>query len=179
MIIPDAGIGAIVAALITAGLTFLGLVVTKEQKVSEFRQAWIDSVREDIALLIASVHAVDTHEQLEGEDQHAGWVAARSDFMAANGAMLRLKLRLNPDEDGPAAIIAIIDQMEALINGSLTTERGEQLLAMERELVPIAALMLKGEWRRVKGGEPVFVAVKWTALILLIITGTTLFMRLV
>jgi hypothetical protein len=57
-VVPDAAIGAIAAALIAGLLTFLGLIVAKENKTSEFRQAWIDSLRLDFAKLISNARAI-------------------------------------------------------------------------------------------------------------------------
>ena len=42
--IPDQAIGAIAAALIAGLISLLGLIISKEQKVSDFRQAWIDAL---------------------------------------------------------------------------------------------------------------------------------------
>jgi hypothetical protein len=47
--IPDVALGAVIAAFLTALVTALGLVITKENKTSEFRQAWIDALRADFA----------------------------------------------------------------------------------------------------------------------------------
>jgi hypothetical protein len=35
--------GTLVAAAIAAFISLVGLIITKESKVSEFRQAWIDA----------------------------------------------------------------------------------------------------------------------------------------
>jgi hypothetical protein len=42
----------VLAALIAASITFLISVFTKEAKVSEFRQAWIESLRNDLAKFV-------------------------------------------------------------------------------------------------------------------------------
>ena len=56
--LPPLAIGAITAALITGLVSFLGLIISKEQKVSEFRQAWIDSLRSELAALISHANAI-------------------------------------------------------------------------------------------------------------------------
>ena len=56
--IPDAAIGAIAAASIAGLLAFLGLIIAKENKTSEFRQAWIDSLRLDLSKLISNARAI-------------------------------------------------------------------------------------------------------------------------
>ena len=49
---------AIMVAFIAGLFSFLNLVLSKEQKVSELRQAWIDGLREDLAAHIAAVFNV-------------------------------------------------------------------------------------------------------------------------
>jgi hypothetical protein len=44
-------IGPVIAAIITGAIAFLASVLSKEQKTSEFRQAWIDALRNDLAEL--------------------------------------------------------------------------------------------------------------------------------
>ncbi len=47
--------GVISAALLAGFFSFLNLVSTKENKVSEFRLSWIDGLREEIASYTAAV----------------------------------------------------------------------------------------------------------------------------
>ena len=46
--------GAILTAIIGANAATIGVVVAKDTKVSEFRQQWIDALREDIAKLCST-----------------------------------------------------------------------------------------------------------------------------
>jgi hypothetical protein len=56
--IPLAPIATVVAALITAIISFVNLTLSKEQKTSEFRQAWIDGLRGDLAIFFSSARAL-------------------------------------------------------------------------------------------------------------------------
>jgi hypothetical protein len=56
--IPDAAIGAVVAALIAGTVSLLGLIISKEQKTSEFRQAWIDALRCDLSAFLTQINAI-------------------------------------------------------------------------------------------------------------------------
>ena len=47
---------SIIVAIIAGFVSFIGLVITKEQKVSEFRQVWIDALRNDVAELMSAVN---------------------------------------------------------------------------------------------------------------------------
>jgi hypothetical protein len=51
-------IGAIVAALVAGLFSFFNLVLSKEQKLSELRQDWIDGLRNDLAEHIAAIQAI-------------------------------------------------------------------------------------------------------------------------
>lgn len=54
--LPDQAVGATIAAIVAALVALLGLIISKEQKVSEFRQQWIDALRADIAATIRYGH---------------------------------------------------------------------------------------------------------------------------
>lgn len=42
-------LGAVLAAFLTGTVSFISLINSKEQKTSEFRQSWVDNLRNDIA----------------------------------------------------------------------------------------------------------------------------------
>jgi len=48
-------IGPIIAAIIGAVVTLASLIISKESKLSEFRQAWIDSLRQEIADFLSNI----------------------------------------------------------------------------------------------------------------------------
>src|SRR5690606_14295723 len=95
---PPLAIGAIVAALITGLVSFLGLIISKENKVSEFRQDWINSLRSELADLISHANAI--HGAGVAASGSAGdmWNVVREDFVGINQAAANIRLRLNPRE---------------------------------------------------------------------------------
>ena len=50
-------LGAIFAALIAGFFSYLNLIISKESKISEFRQDWVDHLRTEIGNYAASVNA--------------------------------------------------------------------------------------------------------------------------
>lgn len=46
------GVWAVVAALITAAISYISIVVSKENKISEFREKWINELRNEITFAI-------------------------------------------------------------------------------------------------------------------------------
>ena len=50
--------GAVIAAFITGLISLVNMLIAKDQKITEFRQAWIDSLRAEVAKFIASATAI-------------------------------------------------------------------------------------------------------------------------
>ena len=161
--LPDIAVGAVSAALIAGLVSLLGLIVSKEQKVSEFRQAWIDALRSEISALIAhaqAIHAV--HIAGFGSAQEA-WKTARDDFFGINEAASSIRLRLNPKEEAAQAVLGQISALEEVFApGQLP--RQQEILRIEKELVSAAQALLKKEWQRVQDGERVYRIARFAAL---------------
>src|SRR5271167_3688723 len=93
-------IATIAAALVAGGVAFLASVLSKEQKTSEFRQTWIDALREDISKLIGSTEVIIGIIRFKVE---AGKTQEAFDYFLDNDSVLRelagtyyrIRLRLN------------------------------------------------------------------------------------
>ena len=160
----------LIPILVTGAVALLGLIITKESKVSEFRQAWIDALREDVAVLLAAIHtslllvtdnngeAIREHDSLAPDARSALTASLRE----ANAALFTIRLRLNPTEPGSIAILTTLDEIEELSNDndalSKALTSGESM-KLEAKLLAQARDVLSAEWVRVKQGEPYF---KWT-----------------
>lgn len=46
------GVWGVIAATITAAISYISIVISKENKISEFREKWIDELRDEITLAI-------------------------------------------------------------------------------------------------------------------------------
>ena len=99
MNIPDAALGAIVAASIAAVISLLSLIIAKEHKTSEFRQAWIDSLRTEIAMFIAHLNAIHGSLSTPTVSAEELWVRAKDDYLGANRTAASIRLRLNSKEE--------------------------------------------------------------------------------
>jgi hypothetical protein len=172
MPIPEIAIGAIVAACIAGFLSFLGLVAAKEHKTSEFRQAWIDAAREDVALLIGACHAILDEYRVRDADLSTAWQSLRTDLLTANVAWARLRMRLNPQEAESQLVIKLIGEIETRLN-EMPDQDDDSAMAELRQFVfghtallaDAAGAIFKTEWKRVKRGEPIFRISKWVALV--------------
>lgn len=110
MEVSPVAIGAISAAIITGLLSLVGLIISKENKTSEFRQQWIDSFREEISELIGRLEVILLHGRLlHFEVKNSGGVITpqllndcmekiKNEVKEAHSLHRKLLLRLNPKE---------------------------------------------------------------------------------
>jgi hypothetical protein len=169
-----AAIATIIAALIAAAISFVNLTLTKEQKTSEFRQAWIDALRQDLATFFATARAFARANQ---ELQHFGAGAQGGAPLSFTEQMIsdlryqiaetryRVQLRLNPKEPEHVELLRLmqtaIDKQQSALASPNSTD--EVLEAVERSAA-FSTQILKIEWERVKQGElPFRVARNWVA----------------
>lgn len=152
----DISVGAIGAAVIGASISLVSLIITKESKVSEFRQAWIDALRADIA---EAIGAVSTVFLILNGNKHDGLGDA---WKSATTAMARVDLRLNILEEDHRALERLLRETETVVReaeaGDYDREAAEDL---QDRVVVQSRLILKREWDRVRVGEPTFQAAKW------------------
>lgn len=166
-------IGAISAAIIAGGISFISTVLAKDQKTSEFRQAWIDALRDDIAeeislftTLISSIRAMVEHGNTREEINR--YIFDKEDsFRKIELVESRIKLRVNPREH--TKFLNALSALEQYVKESetfLDRQRGQDLVD---QLTKESQAVLKNEWKRVKRGEPVFFATKWVSLLVFVV----------
>jgi hypothetical protein len=168
--IPDIAIGSIVAATIAALISLFGLIVSKDQKTSEFRQAWIDALRSELAEVIAHANGIHGVAMADYSNPKEMWEAARAHFVGINLAISRIRLRLNPSEPSSQAVLKEIEKLESHLNPGAINDA--VLSTIEKELITTAHILLKKEWIRVRSGEITFRVTKWLAVIL-VVSGIT------
>lgn len=97
-------IATFIAALMAALASFLVAVMSKEQKISEFRQAWIDALRNDISEFESKAgtllsFAIDKKIFGINDDEISKFI--NDNYQNIQSITLlsnRIKLRLNPNE---------------------------------------------------------------------------------
>jgi hypothetical protein len=174
-------IATLVAALIAGAISFVNLTLTKEQKTSEFRQAWIDALRNDLAAFFAGARAFARATEtlhLAGPDYKEKVALLISEekisdirYQAAE-TLYRITLRLNADEPEHKELLRLLLGAVAEQNKMLTdrTDGAETLKSIERA-AEYARPVLKTEWERVKKGElPFRIARNWVAPIIVFIS---------
>jgi hypothetical protein len=162
-------IGAITAALIAGAFSFFSLVSSKETKVSEFRQAWIDSLRNDIAVYVArlqTIYPIVVLSSKIGAHNNDMKMKIMDIHAEAKVAYNSIQLRINREEKDPKAKKINEDFISALddANNSFENAKYDVLEKLLTDVVKKATPLLKMEWSRVRDGEPGYINAKRFAL---------------
>ncbi|KAB7892671.1 hypothetical protein [Poseidonibacter ostreae] len=152
---------SIVLAIIAGFISFIGLIIAKEQKISEFRQTWIDLLRGDISEFIQELHHFYLSYAI-----YKSKASNNKDFLENNLQITnqirylyyKIKLRLNPnDSDG---LIEILDKTILMITSKDEILKNVNFENIVKELDDKSHELFKREWERVKKGEPWFMFAK-------------------
>jgi hypothetical protein len=166
------GVGLIIAAVIAGYVAFFGLIISKEQTVSDFRQRWIDALREDIAAVVSRVAGIRGTSIVESDNPHL-WNRVKEDFVRFHAVVARIKLRLNPNEnrrrekEATKAVLQALDDLDATF--SSPEPQFYKLDTLVAALVTNSQVILKQNWKRVRSGETVFRITKWLTLALTVL----------
>jgi hypothetical protein len=160
-----AAIATVTAALITAAISFVNLTLNKEQKISEFRQAWIGGLRQDLASFFACSRAYmrATDEANKENETHLTLTPEKISEIRYQVAetRYRIQLRLNLTEPEHKELFRLMNGAIEKLNGNSDTANKAKAIEAAAEFAP---QVLKSEWERVKQGELAFrVARKWIA----------------
>lgn len=180
--------GVVVASIIAGVFSFLNLVSSKENKVSEFRLEWINGLREEVATLISGIQELVRYQFDDSEEfdsaRHMEWLKqAREAYHNVVSNLSRIQMRLNPKhiEDNPdspeAKLMASIEHVKMLFNNEKYEEAFHGCSNIRKDAAPL----LKSTWDLVKNGEPGYQRIRRitqtilaAGLIFLIVTPVTL-----
>ena len=150
----------IIVVIVGAMISFIGLIITKEQKISEFRQKWIDYIRDDISNLMGYLTQFSVSFELatQGDMNNTkGKIFIKENILTISKIetlMKRITLRLNSSKDK-----LLIDTLEEIEKVIITPGRMYEDGCLENEMKKLSKQshkLLKTEWERVKKGEPIF-----------------------
>lgn len=151
-------VGTVLASMIAAAIAFIVSVLTKESKVSDFRQAWIDALRSDVAELLSTFNILEgvydvTVKRLgvTQSRQDDFWVEHHDSYMKIQNLCNRVILRLNAKEH--AELISDFKRLESSVG-----EGQEGAALLHDEIIVKMSMLFKTEWEKVKSGESLF---KW------------------
>lgn len=157
---------SIVVAIIAGFVSFIGLVITKEQKVSEFRQVWINTLRDDISKFIGQIDKV-TKLVILNKSSNANEKEETSKNVIINSIEMRelqskITLLLNTKEEMHNKLVELLD--EVIFNIKNLKDNTDSMDKLTR----LSQLILKDEWERVKKGELWFRVTKWVIVVLFV-----------
>jgi hypothetical protein len=158
-------VGAVGAAIIAAIASFVGLILGKEAKTSEFRQQWIDSLRSEIADYLSNINSIADHLKKTYSNKNEKVQDLIPYYHKLNLASCLIRLRLNPAEEKSRAVLDTMAKFESISkdDGEFTSDKVEEF---EREMLGASQTLLKSEWDRVKSGEWTFRLTKYGAMII-------------
>jgi hypothetical protein len=165
-------IGAVCAALIAGFFSYLNLVISKESKVSEFRQNWIDELRSEIGEFAASTNALALlHRQVAKSMTNKEWLDKSLPVIdKLDKAYTSITLRINGAE-GSKEHKEINEKFLSALETVRTAYKDGNFEQARTLLIPLrdsAQPLLKYEWERVKAGEKAYKHGKFIALAVLI-----------
>jgi hypothetical protein len=164
-------LGAIFAALIAGFFSYLNLIISKESKVSEFRQNWINELRSEIGEFAASVNALALLNRKIAKDMTS------TEFLQASlpavdkidQSYTSITLRINKNEENKEhkqineKFLSTLEEIRAAYKGGNHESARDLLVPLRDSAQPL----LRYEWKRVKEGEKAYKHGKQIALVVL------------
>ena len=147
------------AAVIAASAAFIGVVIGKEQKTTEFRQDWINAQRDDIALVLAK--AINARGNKDRADM----------LVAFDEALNRIRLRENPEKEEWKFVL---EELDRLRSATFVHSYEVDIIPSQHRVIELSQLLLKVEWNRVRAGETWFVIAKWVLPPIVLFVGLAL-----
>lgn len=155
-------LGAILAALIGGMFSFLALVISKENKVSELRQNWIDELRQEMAEFLASIRMVEYKTRvlrmkhkgkpIPPEEQEQ---AISEHYEPGLIAVNEILLILNPKGRGNSLSQKLVTEI-GVIQEAYKNNKHAEGCAHAPKAREACQELLKFEWERVKEGERIY-----------------------
>ena len=154
--------GAMFAALVAGFFAFMNLIVSKEQKVSEFRQDWINSLRNSVSCYISSLTYLSSlykhysKKPKEEKDSFEMTKGVEKVYAKVNESYNDIIFRINENEKNREGKELNKAFLEALKNTREHYNKNDFSSARAAcdPLRDATKPLLKFEWKRVKNGEP-------------------------
>lgn len=175
----------LIAALLAGAIAGLTLIVNKENKISEFRQAWIDGLREDLANFLSASRTCTRAVQ----EIRFSWSKEEKNPLPidestttklrhqAAECSYRIRLRLNQKKQPHIELERLMTSSTTLVSQYFNGSSQDVNAVLEGIdcTATQAREVLKTEWERVKKGELAYRAAKWFAVSLVLITAALIF----
>lgn len=154
-------------AFVAGIFSLFNLINNKEQKISEFRQAWIDGLRSDICGLTSSLIYISYYSSIRiinNPNEAKDIEGSHKQFITCSASILTKVNAQDPDGKLKKIndnFLEVFDKIQIDFNASNYIEASK----LTRELLDASQPLLKAEWERVKNGESSYKKTKafaWT-----------------
>jgi hypothetical protein len=154
--------GTVLAALISAVISLVSITLSKDVKVSELRQLWINDLRNELSSLISIINRQYGEWYLHEDKSPEGIKELQRNQIVesqkCDEITHKLRMRLNPLEH--QKLMALVLELEnSLANADVLYDRN-RLDELFDKYTAESQLVLKAEWVRVKEGEGSFATAK-------------------
>ncbi|MBV7469888.1 hypothetical protein [Aeromonas sp. sif0611] len=170
-------LGAMFAALVAGFFAFMNLIASKENKTSEFRQDWINSLRDSISCYVSSLTYLSTlykhHAERTGEKKDKFEMARDVEeiYSKVNESYNDIIFRINDSEknkEGKQLNDTFLAALKKTRDHYNKNELSEARTACD-DVRNTAKPLLKFEWKRVKNGEMNYRISKYFSIFVLLI----------
>jgi hypothetical protein len=152
MKITETSLSAIVAATFAAVVALIGLILAKEQKTSEFRQEWINALRNELATYMSQINLARDLASTPYESASEKIKSLSEAVTKLNFSAFSINLRLNSSEKFSQDVISSMTDFQTLFAATDQIDPDE-IRPIETRFLVASKALLKSEWRRVKRGE--------------------------
>lgn len=162
--------GTIFAAFIAGLFSLFTLINNKEQKVSEFRQAWIDGLRKDISEMIASLYYIAYYvstRNKENKPEPKDIESSHKQYVASCASILTRINALDPDKKLNEINNTFLNALDEVQN-EFNKNEYSYAADLTKKVLDASKPLLKEEWERVKAGEKAYRKTKLFAWIILL-----------
>ncbi|WP_414931060.1 hypothetical protein [Vibrio europaeus] len=148
-------IGAVVAALITSGVSLVNLVISKESKVSEFRREWVSSLQDDISELLGKVTKLKSkwnwHLAHSPEAGKSYIENCFDDLDELEALSSKIQIKLDPEYH--KELVEALLEIERILSTPTLLNDGGGVTGSQEKLVRYARETSHEEWLKIKEGE--------------------------
>lgn len=157
--------GTLFAASMAGIFSLFTLINNKEQKVSEFRQSWIDGLRNEVTTIVASLYYISYYYSTRTQQKPADADDIQESHKEYVKSCTSILTRINaqdPDDALREKNQAFLDSLNNIQN-TFNTNNYAEAAALSKNLIDDSKPLLKAEWERVKAGEKSYRRTKWMA----------------
>lgn len=159
-------LATLAAAFVAGGIARSNLIVSKESKISEFRQAWVGELRENLSSLFSAVRLLARAVQDERDKENGNGSNPRFHFSQekivevrhlSTETKYRIELLLDAQQESHAELRRLLD---AMMDTQTTYLTGGKKADIEPVFDSVGraneqgTVVLAQEWKMVRLGEP-------------------------